>query len=314
MIVRFRGVRGSYSRSLRPRDLKRKISAAVQRVKPDNLANPESRELFLHSLPETVFGTVGGHTACIEIRLDDQSLLIFDCGSGLRTLDEDMRAGRESPEMIHIFFSHFHYDHISGLPYFSYFFDRNVKFRLYSPQKGFEEILSRFLSKPYHPVGIETFSASIEYIELKGESIRVGDSVVSWIVRNHPDECYAYSVKEKGKRVIYSTDTELTDADFRDIEKTSGFFYKADAIILDGQYTLGESIEKFNWGHTSYSLSVDFALEHKIDTLYLFHHDPQYDDNKLEAILRSSRWYCERAEKRHPLRVELAREDSEVEF
>lgn len=312
MKVQFRGVRGSYSRSLRPRDIKRKISATVQRAKPDNLKNPESRERFLHSLPEMIFGTVGGHTACVEIRLADNQLLIFDCGSGLRTLDEDMRKTGETPDLIHIFFSHFHYDHIAGLPFFSFLFDPKMKFRFYSPQKGFDKILSRFLSKPYHPVGMDSFSASIEFIELTEDHLYLDDAIVSWIDRNHPDECYAYAVEEKGKKVIYSTDTELTESDFRNTEKTAGFFKKADVIILDGQYTLGESIEKFNWGHTSYSMSVDFALEHEIGTLYLFHHDPQYDDKKLEAILRSSRWYCERAENKHPLRIELAREDCEI--
>jgi len=314
MIIRFRGVRGSYSRSLRPHDLKRKISSVLQRVKPEDLVSPESKERFLHTLPDMIFGTVGGHTSCVEIRLDDNALLIFDCGSGLRALDEDMKRIREKPPVIHVFFSHFHYDHLSGLPYFSYLFDPEMQFRFYSPQKGFKGILQRFLSKPFHPVGLESFSATIDFVELSGESIAVGRGVVSWIERNHPDECYAYSVEENGKRVIYSTDTELTDSDFLNIGETSAFFKKADAIILDAQYTLGESIEKYNWGHTSYSMSVDFALEHEIGTLFLFHHDPQYDDGKLEDILRLSRWYCERAARNHPLKVELAREDSEVRF
>lgn len=314
MIVRFRGVRGSYSQSLRPQVLKRKISSVVQRIKTEDLADLENREKFLHTLPDSIFGTVGGHTACVEIRLNDNTLLVFDCGSGLRVLDEDLKKEKNPPDEIHVFFSHFHYDHISGLPFFSFLYRKDTKVYFYSPQPGLQEILSRFLSKPYHPVGLEAFSAQIKYIQLEGSSLAVGGCSVSWIRRNHPDECYAYSVEEEGKKVIYSTDTELTDEDFRLNRQKKRFFEKADAIILDGQYTLGESIEKYNWGHTSYSMSVDFALEHEIGKLFLFHHEPLYDDAKLEAILRSSRWYGERAAKKAPLEIFLAREDREVVF
>lgn len=314
MIVRFRGVRGSYSQSIRPKVLKRKISSVVHRVKKDDLSNLENREKFLHNLPESLFGTVGGHTACVEVRLEDGTLLIFDCGSGLRVLDEDLRREHDPPSEIHIFFSHFHYDHISGLPFFSFLYNKDCQVHFYSPQSGLEAILSRFLSKPYHPVGMEAFAAQLDFVELKGDALQVGNASVRWINRNHPDECYAYSVEEDGKKVIYSTDTELTEEDFKMNKEKDRFFKKADAIILDGQYTLGESIEKYNWGHTSYSMSVDFALEHEIGKLYLFHHEPLYDDAKLEAILRSSRWYGERAAKKTPLEIFLAREDREVVF
>lgn len=312
MIVRFRGVRGSYSQSLRPQTLKRKISSVINRIRVDDLESDESRERFLYSLPESLFGTVGGHTACVEIETSESHLLVFDCGSGLRVLDEDLKKQRRSPDEIHIFFSHFHYDHLSGLPFFSYFYDPEKTVHFYSPQVGFEEILKRFMSKPYHPVGIDSFTAEIRYHELKGEDVSIGSAKVNWILRNHPDECYAYAIEEDSKKVIYSTDTELRESDFEKDPYSDDFFRKAEMIILDGQYTLGESIEKSNWGHTSFSMSVDFALEHQMSSLYLFHHDPLYDDSKLESILRSSRWYSHRVAKKNPLEIFLAREDSEV--
>lgn len=104
----------------------------------------------------------------------------------------------------------------------------------------------------------------------------------------------------------------LVETDFYRSDETSGFFEKTYAIILDAQYTLGESIEKFNWGHASYIMSEDFALEHKIRELYLFHHDPLYNNNKMVIDPRSSRWYSERANKKHPLFIDRAREDCEV--
>ncbi len=312
MLIRFRGVRGSYSKPLRPKALKGKISSVVQRIKTEDLESPVCREKFLSNLPDVIFGTVGGHTSCVEVRLSDDTLLIFDCGSGLSSLDEDLRKNRDDIRCIHIFLSHFHYDHLAGLPYFSILFDKNVEVFFYSPSEELEENITTFLRKPFHPIGIDAFGAKLHFITLKGSGIKLGNSNISWIKRNHPDTCYAYSVEESGKKIIYSTDTELTESDFKRDSRTDHFFKRADAIILDGQYTLGESIEKYNWGHTSYSMSVDFALEHEISQLFLFHHDPQYDDNKLEAILRSSRWYCQRAVKKTELKIDLAREDREI--
>ncbi|MCP4160849.1 MAG: MBL fold metallo-hydrolase [Deltaproteobacteria bacterium] len=312
MRVLFRGVRGSYPLPLRPEAVKRKISAVVQRLRVNDLESQESRELFLKKLPETLFGTVGGNTSCVEVRLKNNALLIFDCGSGLRALEADVRKRKESLKEIHIFFSHFHYDHLTGLPYFGFLFDSSVDVYFYSPLLDLKEKLEIFLKSPYHPVGLDVFSAKLHFVHLKGTKIKISNASISWILRNHPDECYAYAVEEDEKKVIYSTDTEITTSDFNGNFKTDLFFKKADAIILDGQYTLGESIEKNNWGHTSYSMAVDFALEHKIKRLFLFHHEPLYDDSKLEGILRSARWYCQRAVKNSSLFIDLAREDREL--
>lgn len=312
MLIRFRGVRGSYSQPLRPKALKGKISSVVQRIKTEDLNSPVDREKFLSRLPETIFGTVGGHTSCVEVRLSDNTLLIFDCGSGLSSLDDDLRKNREEISCVHIFLSHFHYDHLAGLPYFNILFNKNVEVFFYSPSEELEDNITAFLRKPFHPIGIDAFAAVLHFTTLKGKDLKLGKATISWIERSHPDKCFAYSIEEAGKKIIYSTDTELTESDFKRDSRTDRFFKQADVIILDGQYTLGESIEKYSWGHTSYSMSVDFALEHEISQLFLFHHDPQYDDAKLEAILRSSRWYCQRAVKKTELKIDLAREDREI--
>jgi ribonuclease BN (tRNA processing enzyme) len=112
-------------------------------------------------------------------------------------------------------------------------------------------------------------------------------------------------------RFIYATDTELSSADFTQDQKNSAYFYHADMIILDAQYTLGEAIEKYSWGHTAFSLAVDFAANWGIKHLVLFHHDPNYDDKKLSHILQSARLYTERVNIKG-LTISLAMEGMEI--
>jgi phosphoribosyl 1,2-cyclic phosphodiesterase len=111
---------------------------------------------------------------------------------------------------------------------------------------------------------------------------------------NHPGDSYSYKITEGERCFIFATDTELSANDFQKTEENCGFFEKADCIVLDSQYTLGEAIEKYNWGHSAFSMAVDFSANWGIEHLILFHHDPSYDDRKLFNMLQSARWYTER--------------------
>jgi phosphoribosyl 1,2-cyclic phosphodiesterase len=124
--------------------------------------------------------------------------------------------------------------------------------------------------------------------------VNFGDVSVSFKKMNHPGDSYSYLVSDGKRRFIYATDTELSAADFIKNEENTAFFDKADLVVIDSQYTLGEAIEKYNWGHSAFSLAVDFAANWGIKHLIMFHHDPAYDDRKLFNILQSARWYTER--------------------
>ena len=311
MIVRFWGVRGSSPTPLAPEELRSKIAAVVQRIKPAHLKNSDTRQQFLSSLPPELFGTAGGNTACIEIRTADGTLIILDTGTGLRELEKRMRKYREKVTDIHIFLSHFHYDHLLGLPYFGSMYNPGVKVTFYSPYPAMQRILSGFMKVPYHPVDWQSFAAGINFRTLKmNETLKLGGTEINWIRRNHPNGSISYKITETGRSFIYSTDTELTEKDFRRTEKNVSYFQNADAIVLDAQYTLGEAIEKYNWGHSSYSLAVEFVREFAIKKLFLFHHEPLNTDAEMEGILRSAQWFDNRLEHKSgsTLEIDLARE------
>jgi ribonuclease BN (tRNA processing enzyme) len=129
----------------------------------------------------------------------------------------------------------------------------------------------------------------------------------------HPGGSVAYKMSQGGKSMIFSTDTELSPEDFKRTPENSRFFENTDLLILDSQYTLGEAIEKYDWGHTSYSMAVDFAAEWNIKTLVLFHHEPLYNDRKIFGMLNSAEWYRARLGKNH-FRVLLAVEGMEIDL
>ena len=317
MTVRFWGVRGSCPTPLSPEELRDRFAAILQRARPEHLHSSETRQQFLSNLPTKLFGTVGGNTACIELRTSENTAIIFDTGTGLRGLEQRIKKTRENIEEYHIFLSHFHYDHLLSLPYFGAMYNPQGKVTFYSPFPAMEHILKKFMVAPYHPVGWDSFAADIRFITLQeNEVLELGGAEIEWIHRNHPNGCSSYKVSESGKSFIYSTDTELTEKDFRRTQKNLDYFQDADTIVLDTQYTLGEAIEKYNWGHSSYSLAVEFVREFGIRRLYLFHHDPLNSDATMEGMLKSAQLFNERLVHKggkSPI-IDLAREGYTLEL
>ena len=316
MIVRFWGVRGSCPTPLKPAEVGGKISAVLQRVRPEDLQSSQAKEKFLARLPRYLKSTIGGNTACVEVRLADNTMIVLDCGTGLRSLYDHMEECGDQIRDYHIFMTHFHYDHLSGMPYFAPFYNRENRIHFYSPYSKMEKIIREYFRKPYHPVPFDAFAAQINFHILEERSIPVGPASVSWIKRNHPDGSIAYRVEEGNSSFIFSTDTELEDRDFRKTRRNKSFFQDADLLVMDGQYTLGESIEKMSWGHSSYSMAIEFALEFDIKQLLIFHHEPMNDDRQLEKYRNIARTYTDMLNKKHgkKLILDFAMEENWLEL
>jgi phosphoribosyl 1,2-cyclic phosphodiesterase len=293
MKVKFWGVRGSIPTPLGPDQVRSKIASVVERIKPGDLVSAQTREKFLASLPPHMFGTVGGNTTCLEVRTSQGGLIVFDGGSGLRELGLSLEKRREAVREFPIFFTHFHWDHLQGIPFFNPAWIPGNRIVFLSPAEGAEKVLRDQMRPPYFPVTMEAMRASLSFRKLEGEKITLGGAEIFWKEMNHPGTSFAYKVVEDGKSVIFATDSEVTDAEFQQREENRKFFGSADLLILDSQYTLEESFTKFDFGHTSYTMAVNLAVEWQVKNLVLFHHEPRYDDRKVFAMLRKAHWHLD---------------------
>ncbi|HYV48096.1 MAG TPA: MBL fold metallo-hydrolase [Myxococcaceae bacterium] len=231
----------------------------------------------------------GGNTPCVEVRCG-RELLIFDLGSGVRSLGQEY----PPPLKAHIFLSHYHYDHLQGMPFFTPLFVPANEFAVYGPTragKTVQEILSGQMQQPYFPVTAEmVFRAKVDYRSFgAGEEVKVGEARVTAVELNHPGGNLGYRVDYKGHSVVYATDIEHGSVEVD--ERLARFARETDLLIYDAMYTEDEyrgrvGAPKTGWGHSTWQASIQAADRAQAKTLVLFHHEPTRDDAGMEKMLR----------------------------
>jgi phosphoribosyl 1,2-cyclic phosphodiesterase len=312
MKIQFWGVRGSIPTPLTPDEVRGKIDAVIERLHPDDLASEDSKKRFIDSLPKWLYGTAGGNTACVEVTTDDEKRIILDLGSGVRVLGKQTALPKN--DTFHILLSHFHWDHIQGLPFFDYAYRPDCTLHFYSASEQAEQFLRLQMSgKPFFPVSMDNSFTKNMYFHLTtpGTPFNIGSARIDSKKMKHPGDSYAYAITDGGKKFIYATDVELTTANFERTKDNIDFFEYAQAIVIDAQYLVGEALAKENWGHSPFCYAIDFADFWKIESLYLFHHEPVYDDERIHSILESAKWYSDTVS-RHHVKVFEATEDLTV--
>ena len=229
----------------------------------------------------------GGNTSCLEFRSHAGALLIADCGSGVRMLGKALRkefAGR--PIGAHILFTHFHWDHIQGWPFFAPLYDEGNQFDVYSfrpHDASLEETLGGQMMRPYFPVDMTAMRAKRSYTEVTPGAFWLQDFRIQSARMNHPQGCLCFRLENHGKAIVLATDTEPGDppSDWALREICRG----ADVLIYDSQYERSQlKREKKGWGHSTWEEGVEVCLESGFKQLILFHHDPDSDDRAIGAL------------------------------
>jgi len=309
MKVKLWGVRGSLPTPLTQEMVRAKIDAVVQRMSPQDLENSDSRTRFLANLPSWLYGTVGGNSSCVELTSDEGATIILDAGTGIRSLGKKLIDS--GVKTIHLFLSHFHWDHIQGLPFFDPAYRSDTTLHIYSAQENAYELLDMQMQEAFFPVGLSAFTKDMHFHTLsEDETFSIGSVEVQCKKMFHPGDSYSLSFSQNNKSFIYATDVEILHRDFEKNGATEKFFKDASLVLIDAQYTGAEAIEKENWGHSSFCNAIDFASFANVKKILLFHHDPIYTDKKLYAILDSAHWYRDYTGN-HDLEIELAVEGME---
>ena len=163
-----------------------------------------------------------------------------------------------------------------------------------TPQTELSEYLAKQMVAPFYPVDFSAIEKHFNFhVITPGVPLKIGDAKICCIKMSHPGDSYSYAVEEGGKKFVYATDIELGSKDFVHTEERSAVFEDADMMLIDSQYTVEEALRKENWGHSAFCYAIDFASDWKIKKMFMFHHEPTYDDRKLNTILESAIWYAD---------------------
>jgi phosphoribosyl 1,2-cyclic phosphodiesterase len=238
----------------------------------------------------------GGNTPCLELVTPNGTQIILDCGTGLRMLGKRWagNAGRAPAVEAHVFVTHYHWDHIQGLPFFAPLYSPKNRFHFYSFRSEFlgsgslQRVLEAQMATPYFPVDLSAMSAGREFTEVAGGDRRVvGDTCVTARWLNHPQGCLGLRFETPAGTIVYATDNEPGVPEFdRTLRELAA---GADILVNDAQFTPAQLAQRKGWGHSSWLEGVRLAKEAGARNLVLFHHDPDSPDKTVDAILREAR-------------------------
>jgi phosphoribosyl 1,2-cyclic phosphodiesterase len=234
----------------------------------------------------------GGNTPCLEMRVGGQQL-IFDAGTGIRLLGQQLIATERVAG--HIFFSHSHWDHIQGFPFFAPAFIPGNRFDIYGGMmpdgQSIEQRLNHQMMDPNFPVPLNIMAADLHFHNLHiGQVVQIGEVQVEIGQLNHPGGAYGYRVSWQDRSVAYITDTEH-DSDELDANVLK-LADRADILIYDCTYTNAEYHDpvtsKVGWGHSTWQEGVKLAIAANAQELVIFHHDPSHDDDFMDQVGREA--------------------------
>ena len=236
----------------------------------------------------------GGNTSCIyaDLLTNDRSkmIIVFDAGSGIRRLGKDIQTGVvPQVETIWLMFTHFHWDHIQGLPFFDPAYDPEQKIGLFAPHERMKEqelkqIFETQMQEEYFPVPFSKMGAEFRFATFRDYRSAIsadGETELTYRLHQHPGGAFSYRLSAGGKSFVLCTDLEHGETlDSAVVEFCRG----ADLLIHDAQYTDEELTAHRGWGHSSYTQAMEVARRAGVGRLVFTHHDPDHDDAFLTAM------------------------------
>jgi ribonuclease BN (tRNA processing enzyme) len=225
----------------------------------------------------------GGNTTCFHIEVEPDHHVLIDCGTGLRTLQQELNDAEG--QRYSVLFTHYHWDHIQGLPVFMPLFDSRNTMDFYGPiagEAGVREALEAVLRPPWWPIALDEVGADVSFRDVP-DSIALGEVRITSTAGNHPQGVLAYRIDGPERSVVIATDHEAGDSalDAGLVELARG----ADVLIHDAQYTPEELRQsRKGWGHSSFEAAVRSAQDSGAQRLVLTSHDPDRSDEEIDRL------------------------------
>jgi len=243
----------------------------------------------------------GGNTPCVEIRTADNHLIILDAGSGIRELGRAI-INDNSRNDIDIFISHYHWDHIQGIPFFLPLYEKNYKITFYGQTSNgieIETLLKSQMARNFFPIEIAEIRNDLNFRKItSNSSYEIGNLVVKTFRANHSSPTLTFKIEQNGKNIVYMTDNELNfeiDGDKSRYEALKlkykdfiEFCRGTDCLIHDAMYDQKLLEKKRGWGHSSNISVAYFAIMAEVKNLILFHYNPDYSDAKIDVMLKET--------------------------
>jgi len=228
----------------------------------------------------------GRNTTCLAVTSRTGDVLVLDAGTGLRALGRRLvEMGDRAPRRLHLLLTHFHFDHIQGLPFFAHLYEAGTEIAVYSafPLRTLRRTLGRFMAPPFFPAKFEETASSKNMVRLGGKPVAVGGIAVTACPLRHPQSSYAFRLEEGGYSFVLATDTEHPSSGID--ERLAAFARDAKCLVYDAMYTPEEyEARRRGWGHSTWAAAVKIGAAARTSRLLLFHHNPDYADADLEGI------------------------------
>lgn len=293
--VKYWGVRGSLPTSLTPEAWAHEFEVLLRGFFKAGFSKAEQVGDYLKTMTLTEVGGFGTATTCAEVSTADGQIII-DGGSGIKNLSDKMMSGpaAKGKANIHIFLTHFHWDHLIGLPFFAPLFITGNRINFYAVQPDLEYIIRMKFKKPTFPVPFEALPSTIKFHTLEPrKQVKVAGMNVTPYQLDHPDPCWGFRIEHGGLVYAHCVDTEGTRSTPEALGPDLPLYQNVDLMYFDAQYTLPELAEKANWGHSAAQIGLDIAIREKIKHVIFAHHDPGADTQRIYEQRKETREYYE---------------------